>query len=108
MNERKDILRHFSTSLKRWAGGNAKIRELTVSHQTLTVRINKAETEGYLEIYCLGPLTINGPSYWENANININLSEKGFIVSDKSCSLIIETEGVEVKEYKKMPTNKSC
>ncbi len=76
--------------------------ELTVSHTSLTLRVTRDNTSGYLEIACLEPFSIKGPVNWSNADLKIELSDpEGFIVIDDSCGLEIKTGSVEIVEINK-------
>ena len=100
MDRRYEMLRHYSTLLARWEGGNARIYELTVSHTTLRLRVAKENPPGYLLVACLGPVTIKGPVEWSHANLKIDLHDpEGFVVTDNSCGLEVKAEGVEVVEF---------
>jgi hypothetical protein len=96
---RQDRLRHFPTLLARWRGGRAKMWELTVSLKTLTIRIERTGVHGNLHVSCLGPSHIQGPVYWEDADIEVVPLEDGpFIVRDVRAGLKIQTENVAVAE----------
>ncbi len=102
MDRRREMLRHFPALLARWAGGDAQMYELTVTHATLLLRVTRRDSPGHLEVACLGPTSIKGPVEWSDSNLKVNLDDPdGFVVTDESCGLEIKTEGVEVAEYLK-------
>ena len=50
---------------------------MTLSHCSLTIRLESLERKGNLHIICLGPERIHAPVQWTDADINISLTEKG-------------------------------
>lgn len=94
-----DKLRHCRGLLDRWQGGKARLWEFTLSHCSLTIRIESPERKGNLHIICLGPERINAPVHWTDADINISYMDNGtYLVSDQKNAVAIWTEGIEVKE----------
>ena len=51
----RDDMRHFPTLLNRWAGGTAKVVELTTSHATLIIGILHPQKHGSLELHLQPP-----------------------------------------------------
>ena len=95
----QDKIRHCKGLLARWTGGKARLWALTLSHCSLTIRLESLERKGNLHIICLGPERIHAPVQWTDADINISLTEKGtYLVSDQKNDVAIWTEGIEVKE----------
>jgi hypothetical protein len=96
---RRDQLRHFPTLLERWRGGRAKLWELTASHQSLTIRIERPGVRGNLHVICFGPILIHSPGSWEGSCIDVQLNEEGiFVVGDEKAGVQILARKVEVKE----------
>ena len=96
---RRDRLRHFPTLLRRWHGGRAKLWELTSSHQTLIIRVERPGVRGNLHVACIGPLRIQSPGSWEDSCIEVVLAENGFwVVRDGKAGVEIVAENVEVAE----------
>src|SRR5215471_1667835 len=94
-----DKLRHCKGLLARWTGSKARLWALTLSHCSLTIRLEALERKGNLHIICLGPERIHAPVQWTDADIHISLTEKGtYVVSDQKHDVAIWTEGIEVKE----------
>lgn len=96
-----EILRHFPTLLRRWDGALARMCETALSHRTLRIRLEQHGRTGNLEIACIGPTFIQGPTDWEDANITVDYSPGGFVVSDERAGVRIETEHVEIAEDRK-------
>ena len=91
----RDIMRHYPTLLKRWAGGTARVLELTTSHATLTIHIEHPHKDGNLQIAVSPPLHFHGPFIWPECEIDISLTEDlNFVVRDKTSNYEILTEHV--------------
>ena len=91
----RDLMRHYPTLLKRWAGGTARILELTTSHATLTIRIEHPRKDGNLQIAISPPLHFHGPFLWPDCEIDISLTDDlNFVVRDKTSDNEILTEHV--------------
>jgi hypothetical protein len=72
---------------------------LTLSHSSLTIRLESLERQGNLHIICLGPERIQAPVQWTEADITIALTANGtYVVRDQTHDVAIWTEGIEVKE----------
>jgi hypothetical protein len=71
-----DSLRHLPTILARWRGGRARLWSYSVSHCSLTIRVERAGVLGNLHIDCSAE-HIQGPVAWENAQIEISVDEEG-------------------------------
>jgi hypothetical protein len=101
---REKHLKSLSTFLKRWNGGNAKFWEYRAAHSSITIRITSKNKPGNLHISCLGPEYIQGPTFWENcnleviANIRLKDGETGYMVIDKGAGFEVRTEQLEVAE----------
>lgn len=94
----RDLLRHFPKLLHRWRGARAKLWQLTVSHPTLTVRLERPGSDENLHVTCY-PLHIHGPVEWDNSELEIALTDNGkWIVKDDVAGVEIVAEGVEVRE----------
>src|SRR5947208_3311914 len=77
----QEKLRHFPTLLKRWKGGQARMYELTSSHKTLTIRIERSKVKGNLHVACLAPLHIHGPLEWSDCDLEIAIiGDSEFVV----------------------------
>lgn len=92
------ILRHFPTLLRRWDGAIARMWQLTTSHKTLLLRLEQHGRVGNLEIACIDPEFIQGPTEWNDARIVIAPCSDGFSVTDVSAGVDIRAGHVEVKE----------
>ncbi len=79
--------------------------ELTHSHQTLTIRLERHGQVGNLEIACLEPTFIHGPTNWDHAGVTVEHGTDGYIVIDINAGVRIETGKVELAENRK-PFNK--
>jgi hypothetical protein len=66
-----DILRHFPTLLRRWDGSIARMWRLTISHRTLLLRLEQNGRDGNLEIACIEPEFIHGPTEWMDSQVEI-------------------------------------
>lgn len=97
----EEMLRHFPTLLRRWDGALARMSEMTLSHRTLTIRLEQHGWTGNLEIACIAPTFIHGPTDWEDANVMIQHTAEGFVVSDERAGVRIEAELVEIAENRK-------
>jgi hypothetical protein len=96
---RRDRLRHFPTLLARWRGGRARMWELTISLKTLTIRVERKGVSGNLHVCCIAPTHINGPVYWDDSDIEIQLAEdETFVVRDVRAGLEVRTMNVEIAE----------
>ena len=94
-----DKVRHSRGLLARWRGGTARLWAFTLSHCSLTIRLESLERRGNLHIICLGPERIHAPVQWTDADINISLTDHGtYVVSDQKHDVAIWTESIEVKE----------
>jgi hypothetical protein len=79
-----DSLRHFPTLLARWRGGRARLWKYSVSHCSLTIRVERAGVVGNLHIDCSAEF-ICGPVGWENADIEISLAPEGrYLIEDRA------------------------
>ena len=96
-----DILKHFPTLLRRWQGSQARMCELTLSHRTLRVRLEQSGRTGNLEIACIDPTFIQGPTDWRSSDIAVEPWADGFIVKDEGAGVRIETGHVEIAENRK-------
>lgn len=96
------ILRHFPTLLQRWKGCIARLWELTTSHPTLILRIEQQERHGNLQISCIGPIHIQGPTECKNCIIQVERYPKGgFLITDENAGVKIHSEMVEISENRK-------
>jgi hypothetical protein len=94
----RERLRHFPTLLGRWRGARARMRELTASHQMLTVRLERPGSSGNLHISC-SPIHIRSPVTWSNCDIDVALTDEGqWIIKVAAAGVEILAEHVEVKE----------
>jgi hypothetical protein len=92
-------IKSFNTFLDRWNGTQVEVRELSVSHKTLTLRLYQPE-KGFLEIHCIRPLSILlAKMYWDTAEIKIAFSEKeGFWCLVDANAGLITCDLVEMTE----------
>jgi hypothetical protein len=98
-DHRRDRLRHFPKMLQRWYGGRARLWELTVSHQTLIIRVERPGVHGNLHVACIGPHHIQSPSSWEDSHIDVALTDCGeWIVREAQAGVEVVAESVELKE----------
>ena len=97
---REEILRHFPTMLRRWDGCLARLWELTISHASLTIRIEHHGRHGNLQIVCLEPIHIHGPREWSDCHVVVEPhGEDDFVVIDREAGVEIVTGGVEIAEH---------
>jgi hypothetical protein len=95
----RDMLRHFPTLLARWRGGYARMYELSISHTTLTIRVERKGVRGNLHVACLAPTHIHGPVEWNDCDIEILLvNDERFIVRDVRAGVEVQAGSVEVAE----------
>jgi hypothetical protein len=100
----QDQQRHFPTLLARWRGAQATMWELTTSHKTLTIRLERAGSSDRLDISCY-PVHIHGPVTWNNCEIQISPTERGlWTIKDAAAGLEVVGEGVEVAEILQPPS----
>lgn len=93
--------------ISRWDGADARLRELTKSHQTLRIVLTREGHEGNLIIACLEPETIQSPIAWSNAKIRIDTThmsngEIGVLVFDRTAIVEVKTGTFEVAENVKL------
>ena len=100
-NRQDDILRHFPTLLRRWDGSWVRIWQLTNSHSTLTLRLEQHGRTGNLEIACIGPLHIHGPTEWPSCKVIVESCGNHFVVTDAGAGVRVETDHVEITENRK-------
>ena len=93
-----DILRHFPTPLRRWDGSIARMWELTTSHRTLRLRLERHGRVGNLLIACIDPEFIHGPTEWQDTYLEISRRLDGFLVKDERAGVEVHAGHVEVKE----------
>lgn len=94
----RDHLRHFPTMLARWWGSRAKLWELTVSHKTLTIRLERPGSDENLHLSCY-PVHIHAPVSWDNCDLEVMLADGGrWVIRDAVAGVEILAEGVEVAE----------
>jgi hypothetical protein len=94
----RDRLRHFPKMLARWRGARARMWELTTSHKTLTIRLERPGSNENLHVSCY-PVHIHGPVEWNNCDLEVSLTDAGkWFIKDATAGLEILAEGVEVKE----------
>ncbi|HKQ74216.1 MAG TPA: hypothetical protein VJ810_10990 [Blastocatellia bacterium] len=96
-----DILRHFPTLLRRWDGSIARMWTLTTSHRTLVLRLEQNGRVGNLQIACIEPEFIHGPTEWWDSHIEIERHANGFVVKDERAGLEVHTGHVELAENRK-------
>lgn len=95
------ILLHFPTLLRRWDGSIARIWQLTTSHASLTVRVERPGKVGNLQISG-GPIFIKGPREWVNCCIRVERDKDGnFVLFDRAAEVRIVTENLEIAENRK-------
>jgi hypothetical protein len=94
----REHLRHLPTLLARWRGARAKMWELTISHKTLTIRLERPGSHDNLHVSCY-PIHIHGPVAWSNCDLTVSLTDAGkWVIKDAIAGLEILAEGVEVRE----------
>jgi hypothetical protein len=93
------ILRHFPTLLHRWHGGRARFYDLTDSHRSLTIRVEKSGVVGNLHL-TFSPVHICGPVEWSPANLEVKLNAYGhYVIYDEEANVtIISDGGIEIAE----------
>jgi hypothetical protein len=98
----RDRLRHFPTLLERWRGGRARLWDLSVSHECLTIRVEQPGVRGNLEIGCIGVTHIHSPFRWDNSHIEIVLTvDNTFVITDEGAGVRVVAMGVEIAENRK-------
>lgn len=94
-----DQFRHFPTLLGRWRGGRARLWSYTVSHTTLTIRVERPGASGHLDVTCSADF-ISGPVAWENAELKITPGpDRGVIIEDRAAGLRVVAGTVTVTEH---------
>jgi hypothetical protein len=78
--------------------------ELTTAHRTLTIRLEQPGRTGNLEIACIDPRHIVGPTEWQDSHVEIESAPDGFLVKDDAAGLRISAAHVELAENRK-PAN---
>ena len=102
------VLKSARTFLARWNGGDAELRELTISVRRLRVVIRRHDRSGNLLISCLDPASIKAPIQWSNCNLSVttvslpNSDELGFRVLDDNEGVEIVCGGLEISENVKL------
>lgn len=93
------ILRHFPTLLHRWHGGRARFYNLTDSHRSLTIRVEKTDVKGNLHL-TFSPVHICGPVEWSPAHLEVKLNADGhYVIYDEEADVtIISDGGIEIAE----------
>ena len=95
------MLRHFPTLLARWCGSYARLWELTSSHPTLTILLEREETPGCLVVQCLSPERIEAPRTWHDSDLRIEKAQESFNVLDTAAGVKVLECGVILKEHPK-------
>ncbi|MBI1924939.1 hypothetical protein HYR99_11920 [Candidatus Poribacteria bacterium] len=101
---REKQMKSFSTFIKRWNGGDAKLWEYRAAHCSLTIRITFKNKPGNLHLSCLGPEYIQGPVFGENcqleviSDIPLKDGETGYLVLDKGAGFFVRAEQLEIAE----------
>src|SRR5262245_54681711 len=82
-------------------GGNAQVWDYQVSHQWLTIRLEKRGLAGNFHLRCGGCDRVSFETWWEPANFEVQQYEHGYIVHD-GANLRIECGLIE-GEYNVSP-----
>jgi hypothetical protein len=94
-------LKSARTFFARWRDARARMRELTVSHRTLSILLTRDGEPGNLLIACLDPTFMRGPLDWSDAHIEIEHLDTpqspGFRVFDRNAGM--EVLGCQVGVY---------
>ena len=93
-------LKHFPNRiLERWNGGNVKLWAYSVTHRSLTLRIERPGIEGNLHIYCSAD-HIRCPTSWNKSDITIERLESSseYIIRDDPAGVEIRGACVELRE----------
>jgi hypothetical protein len=53
---------------------------------------------GNLQVACLGPIYVQGPTEWTNCSLRVCRHPKGFEITDEDAGVNIIAEGVEITE----------
>ena len=102
------LLQSGATFLVRWRHASAEMWELTRSHRSLRIVLQRPDRPGNLVLVCLDPIRIRGPVQWENADITISRPavpsdpHDGFLVVDVGADLEILCGSLEIKENVKL------
>lgn len=82
----------------KWRGGNAKLWDYTVSHKSLTIRVEIPGEKGNLHIGCSDVTYICGPTKWENSSFEFEQAGEDMILRDVTAGLEIKCGVIEVFE----------
>lgn len=100
MNLPSDRLRHIATLLERWRGFTASLWSIRVPHASLTIRVEREDSNHFLEIACLGPISIHAPFAWKNSCIAVDREVGGiYRLHDARNDVNIRMDAIEVKEH---------
>ena len=94
----------LGSNLAEWRGGEAKLWQYSVSHQSLTIRLERPQTRGNLHLHCIGCEYIKAPTFWSNCNIQVKIPDVleeiriKYRIEDPSNGIVIDCMGVAVEE----------
>ena len=95
------------TLLARWQGADARLWSYSVTHRSLTIRLEITGKEGYLDIYVGDTQRISAPTSWSNACFNLHkegkdsFGEELVLLTDSIAHVEIVGGVVEVIEKRK-------
>lgn len=96
------LVKSATTFLSRWRGATAQMRELTMSHQTLVLRLFRdRDMSSYLIIACVEPQYIKGPVLWNDSNLVVSAwmeDDWVFLITDIEAGVEIRCGKIEVRE----------
>lgn len=102
------LLRSSRTFFGRWEGADGQMRELTASHRSLRILLQRDPSGGNLFVACLGPVRITGPVHWKNSRLELRVHDalvdghRGFCLVDTVAGLEIVCSKVEIAENVKL------
>ncbi|MBX3618927.1 MAG: hypothetical protein KF891_02875 [Rhizobacter sp.] len=100
MQDRNELLNKLQSTLIRWNGSSAQLKELTEGHKKLKLFLQHPQQSGFLLVECVDPIHIQAPIAWPNARLQVSLEEGNeFLVRDEAADVRIRAGLVEAKEF---------
>ncbi len=102
------VIKSARTFFARWQGANGLMFEMTNSHRTLRILVQREDHRENLLVSCIEPVRISGLVQWSNCQLEVGTApipssdELGFRVWDVGAKLEIVCGGLEVKENVKI------
>ncbi len=100
------LLKSSRTFFARWEGARGHMRQLTVTHPSLSLVLSRGVEHQNLVISC-SPIHITGPVHWQNARLSLCVVERIndtplWRVLDEGVGLNILCESVGISEHVKL------